>query len=61
MIAATLRSAAADLELLKVEQPNGLVTAIFDRVEPLRNQAIEIRFSGLPSMHGASCLEPCKS
>ncbi len=32
VIAATLRSAAADLELLKVEQIGGLATAIFDRV-----------------------------
>jgi hypothetical protein len=32
VIAATLRSSAADLELLKVEQIGGLATAIFDRV-----------------------------
>ncbi len=32
VIAATLRGAAADLELLKVEQLGGLATAIFDRV-----------------------------
>jgi hypothetical protein len=38
--AATLRSSAAELELLKVEQNGGLATAIFDRVaraeEPAR-------------------------
>ncbi|MFM1797943.1 MAG: hypothetical protein RLZZ117_221 [Cyanobacteriota bacterium] len=32
VIAATLRSSAADLELLKVEQIGGLASAIFDRV-----------------------------
>ena len=32
VIAATLRSSAADLELLKVDQIGGLATAIFDRV-----------------------------
>jgi hypothetical protein len=32
VIAATLRSSAADLELQKVEQIGGLATAIFDRV-----------------------------
>ncbi|MFM7264170.1 MAG: AAA family ATPase, partial [Cyanobium sp.] len=32
VIATTLRGAAADLELLKVEQIGGLATAIFDRV-----------------------------
>ena len=32
VIAATLRGAAADLELVKVEEIGGLATAIFDRV-----------------------------
>lgn len=32
VIAATLRTAAADLELAKVEQMGGLATAIFDRI-----------------------------
>ena len=32
VIAATLRSTAADIELMKVEQLGGLATAIFERI-----------------------------
>lgn len=39
MIAATLRSTAADIELMKVEQLRGLATAIFERIASTDGEA----------------------
>ncbi|GAA0834950.1 MAG: ATPase [Cupriavidus sp.] len=39
MIATTLRSAAADIELMKLEQLGGLATAIFDRIASAEGDA----------------------
>jgi len=39
VIANTLRSAAADLELVKLEQLGGLATAIFDRIASAEGDA----------------------
>jgi hypothetical protein len=50
VIAATLRGAAADLEILKVEQLGGLATAIFDRVAASEGPA-----RGLFSAEAADC------
>ncbi len=52
VIAATLRSSAADLELLKVEQIGGLATAIFDRVAQSEGPARGIFSAEAASAYG---------
>ena len=53
VIATTLRGAAADLELLKVEQIGGLAAAVFDRVAASEGPA-----RGLVSAESAAAFSP---